>query len=90
MFGKVAHVLEATDPLAVSNLLLEQRERKARPPTTALSGDGWHTVLSQIDIIHGMESVKIHNEKIARNAGCQSTVENGRFFTTQPKIGQGR
>ena len=59
--------------------MFEQREKERMGTSTLKRTNGrWETpVLSEIDIKHGMEILKVHNKKVARKAGFQSPIENG-------------
>ena len=73
------------DSFAEGNFSLEQRdtERRARLPTrTAAEG---HPVLSETDIKHGMESLKIHNENNSRKLMTNLRLKmEWQYMNTEP------
>ena len=62
-----------------------KKEKRARSPMTERTAAGEHRLLTQTDIEHGMEMLKINNEKIARKASYESPLENGQYMITQPR-----
>ena len=82
-------VPEAKDPLAEGNLLFEQREKEEGKSTDDRTNREGHPVLSETDIKHVTEILKIHIDKIARKSGYQSTIENGQHMITEPGLDQG-